>query len=277
MKNLLGFDIIWCNNSLIAWRRGLKTTILIATHKAYRMPEMSIYMPLHVGCEGKEGLGYAGDNTGDHISGKNANYCELTGLYWAWKNHDCDALGLAHYRRHFARKKSFAPDWNNILNEEDVRRLFEKADVILPTPRNYFIETTYQQYVHAHHAIDLDTTRKILAEKYPGYLERYDAVMRRTWGHRFNMFIMKRELADAYCAWLFDILFELENRLDISAYSKNDARVFGFVSERLLDVWLETNGVRTTDVPVMFMEKQNWLKKGGAFLRRKVLGHLKKR
>lgn len=59
--------------------------ILVATHKQYWMPEDSVYMPIHVGREGKADIGYTGDHTGDNISLKNANYCELTGLYWAWK------------------------------------------------------------------------------------------------------------------------------------------------------------------------------------------------
>lgn len=42
--------------------------ILVATHKKYWMPEDSVYMPIHVGREGKEDLGYIGDNTGDNIS-----------------------------------------------------------------------------------------------------------------------------------------------------------------------------------------------------------------
>ena len=73
--------------------------ILVATHKAYWMPEDDVYMPVHVGREGKQDLGFNGDNTGDNISLKNANYCELTGLYWAWKNLQCDYIGLCHYRR----------------------------------------------------------------------------------------------------------------------------------------------------------------------------------
>lgn len=61
--------------------------ILVATHKAYWIltEKMKSYMPVHVGREGKQDLGFTGDNTGDNISLKNANYCELTGLYWAWK------------------------------------------------------------------------------------------------------------------------------------------------------------------------------------------------
>ncbi|WP_395149986.1 DUF4422 domain-containing protein, partial [uncultured Allofournierella sp.] len=74
------------------------------------------------------------------------------------------------------------------------------------------------------------------------------------------------------CSWLFDLLFTLEQELDISQYSPNDARVFGFVSERLLDVWLETNQIDYREMPVIFTEPQNWLKKGGTFLRRKFFG-----
>ena len=96
--------------------------------------------------------------------------------------------------------------------------------------------------------------------------------MKRTSGHRFNMFIMKRELCDQYCAWLFDILFELEKRLDITDYNDNDRRVFGFVSERLLDVWLETNGIKYKDIPYIFLEKENWITKGAAFIKRKLEG-----
>lgn len=96
--------------------------------------------------------------------------------------------------------------------------------------------------------------------------------MKRTSGHKFNMLIMKRELLDDYCTWLFDLLFELEKRLDISAYSANDKRVFGFVSERLLDVWIGTNQIEYQEMPVLFMEKQNWLVKGKNFLKRKLRG-----
>lgn len=63
----------------------MNTKIIIATHKLYDMPQDDIYLPVHVGREGKEPLPYQPDNTGDNISDKNASYCELTGLYWAWK------------------------------------------------------------------------------------------------------------------------------------------------------------------------------------------------
>lgn len=246
--------------------------IIVATHKKYWMPDDTMYFPLHVGAEGKESIGYIPDNTGDNISSKNANYCELTGVYWAWKNLKSDYIGLAHYRRHFSNGRLVNDKKSKVIMNEDLNRIIVKSEgveIFLPKPRNYWMETNYSQYAHAHHAVDLDTTREILNEKYPEYVSAYDRSMKKTIGHRFNMFIMKKDKFDEYCAWLFDVLFELERRLDISSYNKNDSRVFGFVSERLLDVWIETKGYAYIELPYVFMENQNWIVKGGNFIRRK--------
>lgn len=245
---------------------GIK--LIVATHKKYKMPKDDIYLPIHVGAYGKDSIGYIRDDSGDNISKKNLNYCELTGLYWAWKNLDSQYLGLVHYRRHYTVKR-IGNKWNRILTRCQLEKLLENNSIILPPKRNYFIETTYSQYAHAHHAIDLDVTRKIIKEKYPEYIVAFDNCMKSTKGHKFNMFIMKKEYINSYCEWLFDILFELENRLDISDYSQNDLRVFGFVSERLLDVWLITNKLKYKEISVMFMEKQNWFIKISKFLKRK--------
>ena len=243
---------------------GLK--IIVAAHKPNRMPEDAAYLPVQVGAAVKSSLGeWQRDDEGENISAHNANWCELTGLYWAWKNLKADAIGLVHYRRHFKGA-------HGIASGEELAKALEGVDAILPKKRNYFIETNYSQYVHAHHAIDLETTRQIIDERYPAYLAAYDRTMKRTSGHRFNMFVMRRDLVDRYCIWLFDVLFELERRLDISSYSAYDARVFGFVSERLLDVWLETNGVRFAEFPVLNLESQHWPQKILAFLKRKVRG-----
>lgn len=55
--------------------------IAVATHKAYRMPEDSMYLPLQVGkaLHPDVDLGFACDNTGDNISDRNAYYSERTG------------------------------------------------------------------------------------------------------------------------------------------------------------------------------------------------------
>lgn len=244
--------------------------IIVATHKKYWMPDDPMYLPVHVGAAGKESIGYQRDDEGENISKKNPNYCELTGLYWAWKNLNADYIGLAHYRRHYSNGKHFGDKKDKVINCAEMKKKLSETSILLPTPRNYWIETNYSQYAHAHHAIDLDTTRDILKDKYPQYIVAWDSSMKKTTGHRFNMFVMKKELFDQYCEWLFDVLFELENRLDISTYNKNDSRVFGFVSERLLDVWIETNHYSYKDTGYVFMENQNWLVKGCNFIKRKL-------
>lgn len=246
--------------------------ILIACHRPYPVPDEPCYLPVEVGAalHMQPIPGFTPDNTGDNISEKNKNYCELTALYWAWKNLDADAIGLVHYRRYFSNGKPFKSKEARIISEAELQNKLDKCDILLPRPRRYWIETNYSQYTHAHHAVDLDTTREILWERCPAYVKAFDASMKRSVGHRFNMFVMNREKFDVYCAWLFDILFTLEARLDISDYSAYDARVFGFVAERLLDVWIETNGYKYRELPYVFTEKQNWLRKGASFVLRKI-------
>ena len=247
--------------------------ILVATHKSYRMPDDPIYFPLLVGaeCNGTDWNG-AKDNTGDHISQRNPYYCELSGLYWAWKNTDADVYGLCHYRRYMGNRRWWKPKKERLLNENEIREMLSSCDVILPRKRHYWIETRGSQYAHAHHREDLQCVKQILAERYPDYLPSWEWMLGTRSGHICNMFIMRRELLDAYCAWLFDILFEAERRLDISSYSDKDRRVFGYLGERLLDVWIRRNGLRYTEAPMINLERQHWIRKGTAFIQRKIKG-----
>lgn len=247
--------------------------IIIATHKLYDMPEDKIYLPLHVGREGKEALPYQPDNTGDNISEKNPSFCELTGLYWAWKNLECDYLGLAHYRRHFtvrsrSYQKSHTP-MECVLSGQELNVLIPKYEIIVPQKRKYYIESLYSHYAHTHYAEHLDLTRDIISEKYPEYLTAFDKVMKETSGYMFNMYIMKKSLSDEYCAWLFDILFELEKRIGNKEYSAFQGRFYGRVSEIIFNVWLATRHESIKEIGCIHMEKINWWKKGTAFLQAK--------
>lgn len=250
----------------------MKVTVVVAAHKPYAMPDDPLYLPLHVGAEGKEPFGFTGDNTGDHISAKNPTFCELTGLYWAWKNLDADYIGLAHYRRHFGGKGRGKDPLSRVLTEAEAVRLLEGRDGILPKERHYYIETLYDHYAHTMHVEPLDITGEIIRERYPAYAEAFEALKTRRSAHVFNMLILRRDHLDAYCTWLFDILFELERRVDATDYDAFHARFFGRVSERLLDVWLSQHPLDIVEVPMVGTEKTNWLKKGGSFLLAKFFG-----
>lgn len=259
--------------------------IIVAAHKPYRMPQDSMYLPIQVGrAQSRLKTGWQGDDIGDNISCKNPNFCELTGVYWAWKNLKADAIGLVHYRRYFAGSKISLFDrllfslnidahknkWDNILSQAEAEQLLAKAPIILPYKRNYYIETIKNQYIHAHHREDLEKVREIIAKYHRDYLPDFDRHMNETKSHIFNMFIMKYDYFIQYCSWIFDVLFRLEDKLDISKYSTNDARVFGFLGERLLDVWILKNKIKIIENNIIYMEKQDLLKKYINFLTRKI-------
>ena len=249
----------------------MKVTVVVAAHKPYAMPDDPLYLPLHVGAAGKESFGFVRDDTGENISAKNPTFCELTGLYWAWKNLDADYIGLAHYRRHFGGKGKGEP-LSRVLTEQEAVRLLEGRDGILPHKRHYYIETLYSHYAHTMHPEPLDAAGEIIREKYPDYAAAFDALKTRRSAHMFNMLILRRDRLDAYCRWLFDVLFELERRVDVSAYDAFHARFFGRVSELLLDVWLSQQSLDLAEVPVVGTERTNWIKKGGSFLLAKFFG-----
>lgn len=249
-----------------------KIKIIVCVHKKYPMPEDGMYLSVQAGAAIHDRLEYQSDAEGDNISAKNPCYCELTALYWAWKNLDCDYLGLAHYRRHFRGKKKRGQKgkFGRIMSAEEALALLSKSDILLPKKRHYYIETNESQYVHAHHKVGLDITAEVLQELYPDCYAFWKKSMSKRSGHRFNMFVMKKSLSDEYCSWLFSILSEVEKRLDISGWSVSEQRVYGYLAERLLDVWVDYKGLNVKDVPYMFMEKQNWFKKGWNFLKRKI-------
>ena len=250
--------------------------VIVATHKKYQMPTDEMYLPVQVGAEEKEDLGYIKDNEGDNISTKNPSFCELTGLYWAWKNLKADYIGLVHYRRYFfLKKKHYKTEkekFENVLTLNEADKLLDEADIILPKKRKYYIENLYSHYKHTMYVEPLDETRKIIEEKYPEYLGEFDKLHNRTSAHMFNMFIMKKNILDGYCKWLYNILFELEKRLGQTSYDQFHARFYGRISELLLDVYIETNKLQYKEIPVMDMQNINWWKKGKSFLKAKFFG-----
>ena len=257
---------------------NIKIKILVASHKRFPMPtDSDLYLPVLVGAayNYKPGIEYQRDDLGDNISNKNPNYNELTAVYWAWKNlKDVDAIGLVHYRRLFSRggKRSL----NNVVNKKDIEVLLNRVGVIVPQKRHYYIDSNYTQYVHAHHALPLDATRKVLEKEFPDYISGFDRQMKRHSAHMFNMFIMKKMYFDQYCQWLFSVLQSLETMIDISEYTPQEARVFGYVSELLLDVWIDTNHIKYEELKWQQIGDRKIFLKAINFLKRKFLPNSEK-
>lgn len=259
--------------------------IIVATHKEYRMPEDEMYLPLQVGADvakDKDGnlleLGYTKDNTGENISILNSSFCELTGLYWAWKNLNYDYIGVVHYRRHFCMKKQGKDIFDSILTYKEIKPYLGNIKIFVPNRRKYYIESLYSHYAHTHYSVHLDETRKVLLEKYPEYVKSYDIVIHRNYGYMFNMMILESNFLNEYCQWLFDILFELQGRFTISELSTFQGRIYGRVSEIIFNVWLDyqiCNGrLKKNEIKELcciHIEKIHWMRKCIAFLGAKIL------
>ena len=256
-----------------------QTVIIVAAHKPYPFPEDPGYLPLHAGrAISPDDLRIQGDNTGENISTLNHQFCELTGLYWLWKNVDAKTYGLVHYRRYFRSPQTGAVPLTiknrKIARPGSLAKLAGTDSVVVPAPRRYYIETVRNHYRHAHHLQDLDITRNIIATRCPGYLRAFDQVMKRRSLSLFNMFVMPANLFHHYCPWLFGILFDEQKSIPFADYGPYQRRVFGFLAERLFNVWLEKH-VRREQIrhlPVVNLERENLPAKAVGLLRRKFSG-----
>ena len=257
--------------------------IAVASHKPYRMPDDVAYLPLRVGAalrpEGVPGMEeFARDDEGDSISERNPWYSELTGLWWVWKNVDAEYKGLVHYRRHFAspdstRKRS-RDRFGRIATGEDVISALRmsEAPVLLPRRRNYIIESVGDHYQSTMPSEQMDVAREVLADLEPVYLPAFNRVLAGKTVHLFNMMVMRADVFDGYCSWLFPVLDEVCRRLDPASYDAFNARYPGRVSERMLDAWLATERIPYAELPTVSPEPIDWVKKGSSFLAARFLG-----
>lgn len=256
--------------------------IYVSCHKDFYVPAHPLLFPVQVGAAGsnRRFAGMLHDDTGVNISAKNKTYCELTAQYWAWKNEKAAYYGFFHYRRYLnfkqtgnrnyltaPTKRKKRPRIYNIYRRPDegtlkqlgydplnITNLVNRYEVIAPVAEEMHV-TVFDHYRDApkHHIEDLELALAIIAEKYPGYLEAAREYMQSTKHYFCNLFIMKNELFQAYCSWLFAILSAFERRMDFSRYSGKSCRVHGWLGERLFGVyftWLKKQpGMRWAELP----------------------------
>lgn len=216
----------------------MNVKIYTMTHKKFYEPKEEIYVPLHVGRAIAEELGYQGDDTGESISAQNPFYGELTGVYWVWKNVvDADIIGICHYRRFFLNEK------RQLLTQQEYEALLGEYDVIVSN--SVTVEGCYRDYyAEAHNVEDLLMVGEVIREKYPDYAPYFEAALSGNTYYYGNLMVTTRELFFKYAGWLFDILFEVEKRIDVTDYDLYNRRVFGFLSEQLVKVWVERNRLK---------------------------------
>lgn len=248
----------------------------------------SIYVPVRCGAIfDKANSLIAGDDTGDNISQKKAQYSELTVLYWAWKNKisESDYIGLCHYRRFLSANKD-SSDWGRgehcngclctdyldqntvdkfLLDEKSILNEIDGYDAVFVKPidlQKYNLNSNYEALSKApfwHNMDYIDKALEILKKKYP---EMSDVAHKYLFNYRYsylyNCFVMKRQLLDDFCNWIFDILFELENWVDVKTSPEKMYRTLGTIAEHFLGIWVLwvlQKGYKVNELPLLFINK----------------------
>lgn len=185
------------------------------------------------------------DNTGEHISEKNGNYCELTVLYWIWKNKlktigsadggERQYFGLCQYRREFEFSKD---DLFRLVNND--------VDVVLPYPM------PYEPDIHIHHERylkeeDWNALLQALAELAPEYAEAFPEILGQQYLYNYNVILAKKNVLRDYCDWLFPILERTEKLSKPKGWERND-RYIGYMGETLETLYFMKNANRLSIV-----------------------------
>jgi hypothetical protein len=227
-------------------------------------------------------LKMVGDDTGDSISAKNYYYSELTGIYWIWKNESSNIVGTCHYRRFYTNSKIplthtlkrmlypfiglsrkrrgliYTSNWrywnDKIIEVEEIEQLMQNFDAILPQHRTlkYTVEKHFSRY---HNIEDLILLRKVINDLHPGFNCSFEKMLKQKHLYANNMCILKRDEFTKMCDWLFSILFEFENRIDLKEYTGYQMRLLGFLSERLITTWFIHRILNVKELPLIYFKK----------------------
>jgi len=226
------------------------------------------------------------DDIGDNISNKNFSFCEMTAVYYMWKNLSFDYYGLMHYRRIFDNhecsvklipylsksliKKFIGRDYsfdyvafNKVISKNKLSKVNSKIskltkfyDIILPK-KTVLNKTVKDHFIKYHGASFFKIVSDVIYSEsesdYKFFIEFFNSKKM----HCYNMFIMNNQYFNEYCEWVFNLLFKIEKKIDFSTLNNYDRRIIGFISERLLNVFIykksKENGVRIKELSVIYI------------------------
>lgn len=221
-----------------------KLTILVCSHK----PDEHIrnyppYKAVQVGAalHPEMDLGFLKDNVGENISEKNPKYCELSAIYWGWKNlKNVEYAGLAHYRRYF----------DIDINEDNVDKLMRGYDMMVvkrSKSLNYTINKWGITYATSQEDfwLYIDTFLYMRPEYKSEIIEYFFNNNRYT---PFTMFLAKKEIYDDFCEFIFPVFFELEKRIPEHPYSRQN-RFMAYFGEWTLGLYIYCKRLKVKRVP----------------------------
>lgn len=243
----------------------MKTSIYIASQTVDNLPRIKDYIPLIVGKPELSIEGCLNDSVGESISAKNPFYCELTGHYWIWKNDkQSDVVGLCHYRRFLwindiksrICRKNFTTiddDVRHYLDTYKLEDILKSYDIILPRPYAFSKDNIKSQFIFYHGQSNYDLMINSIKQLYPEYMVIVESAFNRRFEYFANLMITRKDIFDDYSKWLFAILQNIENNIDLN--DQQNLRILGYIGERLLNLYVIHNKLRIKEVPLIFISK----------------------
>jgi len=209
------------------------------------------------------------DNDGENISIHNPKYCELTAVYWAWKNQDKlgnpDYIGLMHDRRHFLFNPQlpipntqvtwldhssvymFPPICNKYLSyltDDSIRSYFPTNDIMILKPydnENRIPNGNMRDRFLIGEGVTgnlFDMWVETVRELFPDYIPELEAFTKGHIEHLCSMSIMRKDLFEQYCQFQFAVLGTLDKQIDSSNFSKPKKRFLGYLGEFMLSLFI---------------------------------------
>lgn len=273
--------------------------ILVGYHKPAVLLKDDILTPIHLGRAlateaSKDGAmsqkdyqwmldNMIGDDTGDNISKENRKYCELTALYWAWKNYDKlgnpDYIGFIHYRRHLAfkpleniengvctKEKCDESYFENIgLNNSLIKETVKNYDIIHAQKINHIknVKEQFDELTFPPYCLNKEVFSKTLlniCKLYPEMKEAVDSYLQSKEHFWYNCFIMKKEIFFEYMSFVCNIIFTTAKNTDLNRETINGQRVFAYILERLTGIFISSQLKKNKKVaylPLVYIENTN--------------------
>lgn len=168
------------------------------------------------------------DDVGDNISVKNRDYCELTALYWIWKNVKCTYKGMCHYRRIFEK------------SVREIQSVMENGiEAVLPYPTIHFpnIRAEHMRYLREE---EWEIVELILKENCSEQYAIYEEILEGQFFYNYNMLVAREDVFEKFCEWLFGILDAIETRM-IENNVVTSKRYMGYIGENLTTLYFMAN------------------------------------
>lgn len=207
------------------------------------------------------------DKEGENISEKNPAYCELTALYWIWKNvTDQNVVGLCHYRRFFDFHSSHILNYKVIVRKsqeletfnldvpENVLTAVEKGAVVVGR-KHFYHESVYENLCRRRFAKPLQILEDIVKESGEEYYQSYKKLMYHSNGmYPYNMTLIRKDYFDEYCEWLFEVFFKWEKMVGGTSSYGRYPRMYGYLGERMFNIWLDVKKHKLIVRPVIVFD-----------------------